>query len=219
MVLTLERRFLRNSRPPRWFDLARPYCSKETTTTTGGTTSTTSDSAAADSTTNESDQISEAEEQLRRDIEDLRARHDDLLDKYKRSIAESDNMRKRLTKQIDDAKVFGIQSFVKDLLEVADVLQRASAGVDEETLRESAYLNDVVSGVRLTEAQLHQVFRRHGLEKMEPLGEKFDPNFHEALFQVPAPDKEPNTVVDVQSEGYVLHGRTVRPAKVGVSKK
>ena len=64
-----------------------------------------------------------------------------------------------------------------------------------------------------------KVFRRHGLEKMDALGQKFDPNQHEALFQVPVPDKEPNTVVDVQTIGYILHGRTIRPAKVGVSRK
>jgi len=165
--------------------------------------------------------ISESERKLIDEHESLKALNADLMDKYRRSIAESDNMRKRLTKQIDDAKVFGIQSFCKDLLAVADVLNKASSDITEDIVMKenSSYLKDVVEGVRLTEAQLQQVFRRHGLEKMDALGQKFDPNQHEALFQVPMPDKEPNTVVDVQTVGYILHGRTIRPAKVGVSRK
>merc|ERR1712037_1064539 len=106
--------------------------------------------------------ISESERKLMDEHESLKAQHADLMDKYRRSIAESDNMRKRLTKQIDDAKVFGIQSFVKDLLAVADVLNKASSDITEDVVRKenSSYLKDVVEGVRLTEAQLQQVFRR-----------------------------------------------------------
>ena len=90
---------------------------------------------------------------------------------------------------------------------------------DDQVASESQALKDMFEGLKLTENQLLQVFRRHGLEQEDPLGQKFDPNRHEALFQVPAPDKEPNTVVDVQKVGYVLQGRTIRPALVGVSKK
>ena len=140
------------------------------------------------------------------------AKHDDILDKYRRSIAESDNMRKRLTKQIEEAKIFGIQGFGKDLLEVADVLDKAVSMKDQTA-------DDLHQGLQMTQAQLGQVFRRHGLETINPLDEKFDPNKHEALFQVPVPDKDVNTVVDVQKVGYSLHGRTIRPALVGVSKK
>lgn len=143
-----------------------------------------------------------------------------MLDKYRRSLAESENMRVRLTKRIDDAKVFGIQSFVKDLLEVADVLHKAVDGVSDEVLEhESRYMRDMYQGLQLTETQLQQVFTRHGLNQENPVGEKFDPNRHEALFQIPAPDSEPNTVLSVQKVGYVLSGRTIRPALVGVSKK
>ncbi len=146
--------------------------------------------------------------------EEWKAKHDDILDKYRRSIAENDNMRKRLTKQIEDGKIFGIQSFSKDLLDVADVLDKAvSLGIEGQTIQ------DLHKGLEMTQAQLQQVFRRHGLEQVNPLNEKFDPNIHDALFQVPLPDKEPNTVIDVQKVGYTLKGRTIRPALVGVSKK
>jgi len=148
-------------------------------------------------------------------IEEWKTKHDDLLDKYRRAIAESENMRKRLTKQIEDAKIFGIQSFSKDLLEVADVLEKAvSMGVEVQTIQ------DLHKGLEMTQAQLNQVFKRHGLEQINPVNdEKFDPNLHEALFQVPAPDKDPNMVVVVQKVGYSLQGRTIRPALVGVSRK
>jgi len=141
-----------------------------------------------------------------------KSKHDDILDKYRRSIAESDNMRKRLTKQIEEAKIFGIQGFGKDLLEVADVLDKAVGMKDQSA-------DDLHQGLQMTQAQLNQVFKRHGLEPINPMDEKFDPNKHEALFQVPFPDKDVNTVIDVQKVGYSLHGRTIRPALVGVSKK
>ncbi len=166
--------------------------------------------------------MTEKEAQLMQQVEQLQFKHDDLLDKYRRSLAESDNMRKRLTKQIEDAKTFGIQSFCKDLLEVADVLNKAVSDVPAEMLeKESQYLRDIHQGLQLTESQLLQVFRRHGLEKVSPeLGEKFDPNVHEALFQVPATaEMESGTIMDVQKVGYALHGRTVRPVLVGVAVK
>jgi len=149
-------------------------------------------------------------------VEDWKTKHDEILDKYRRAIAESENMRKRLTKQIEDGKIFGIQSFSKDLLEVADVLDKAvSMGTEGQSAQ------DLIKGLEMTKAQLHQVFKRHGLEKINPTEteEKFDPNLHEALFQVPVPDKDPNIVMIVQKVGYSLQSRTIRPALVGVSRK
>jgi len=149
-------------------------------------------------------------------VEDWKTKHDEILDKYRRAIAESENMRKRLTKQIEDGKIFGIQSFSKDLLEVADVLDKAvSMGTEGQSAQ------DLIKGLEMTQAQLHQVFKRHGLEKINPTEaeEKFDPNLHEALFQVPVPDKDPNIVMIVQKVGYSLQSRTIRPALVGVSRK
>merc|ERR1711997_1103498 len=118
-----------------------------------------------------------------------------------------------------DAKIFGIQGFCKDLLDVADVLNKAISSVLKEELGQSQSLADLHQGLQLTESQLLKVFNKHGLVQENPLGEKFDPNKHDALFQIPAPDKEPNTVLDVQKVGYILQGRTIRPAAVGVSRK
>lgn len=166
------------------------------------------------------DVISKEEyDKMASEIEELKAKNNDFLDKYRRSIAENDNMRKRLTKQIDDAKIFGIQGFCKDLLDVADVLAKAvEAG---KAIEDQPGNKDMIEGLKLTQTQLLQVFGRHGLTQIEPVKgeEKFDPNLHEALFQIPAPTLEPNIVLDVQKIGYSLHGRTIRPALVGVSKK
>jgi len=172
------------------------------------------DTESAETTSGNQEQI----DKLNAEITDLKAKSDDILDKYRRSIAENDNMRKRLTKQIEDAKIYGIQGFCKDLLEVADVLQKA---VDAAKAEDERLGSSLAGGIELTQTQMHQVFNRHGLTQILPTtGEtKFDPNMHEALFQIPVPDKDPNIVMDVQQIGYSLHGRTIRPAKVGVSKK
>lgn len=128
-------------------------------------------------------------------------------------------MRKRLTKQIDDAKIFGIQSFCKDLLEISDILNHATDSVPEEELKNSnKHLISLHEGLLLTKSQLNQVFKRNGLVQINPIDEKFNPNFHEALFQQEVPNKDPNTVVVVSKIGYKLHERVIRPALVGVSK-
>lgn len=195
------------------------FSSSSSHSTTQKESSEDSQNAASDDVP-QTEATTDSEAKLEEDLKELREKHDELMDKYRRSIAETDNMRKRLTKQIDDAKIFGIQGFCKDLLEVADVLGKAIENVSEESLeKESQYLRDMFEGLKLTESQLMQVFQRHGLVKENPINEKFDPNKHEAMFQIPAPDKEPNTVLDVQKVGYLLHGRTIRPALVGVSKK
>jgi len=166
------------------------------------------------------EEVSEAEKRLNERVEELEEKSADLLDKYKRSLADFENLRNRMNKQVSDAKIFGIQGFCKDLLDVADVLNKAISLVPKEQLeKESQYLKDMHQGLKLTETQLLQVFSKHGLVQENPLGEKFDPNKHDALFQIPAPDKEPNTVMDVQKVGYILQGRTIRPAAVGVSRK
>lgn len=160
------------------------------------------------------------------------------LDKYKRALADGENMRMRLTKQIDDAKQFGIQSFCKDLLEVADILGRATESVPKEELNDTnPHLKSLFEGLKMTKATLEQTFKRYGVEPLNPLNEKFNPNFHEALFQIVGTLNisnlnellnfcllqdnkavDPNTVIEVSKIGYKLKDRCLRPALVGVSK-
>lgn len=139
-------------------------------------------------------------------------------DKYKRSLADNENILSRSRKQIDEARLFGIQTFSKDLLEVADILGKATESVPKEEIEKNISLKNLYDGLLMTEAQLQKVFNKNGLEKINPLNEKFDPYSHEALFQIPFPDKEKGTVAVVEKVGYKLHGRTLRPALVGVVK-
>ncbi|XP_034476262.1 grpE protein homolog, mitochondrial-like [Drosophila innubila] len=162
--------------------------------------------------------ISEVE-WLTQELAAVKVEHGDLLEKYKRALADGENMRKRLNKQIDEAKIFGIQGFCKDLIEVADVLGHATQSVPKEKLSSNGDLRNLYEGLSLTRASLLQVFKRHGLETLDPINQKFDPNLHEALFQTEDDSVEANTVVQVTKLGYKLHKRCIRPALVGVSKR
>ncbi|KAK1122851.1 GrpE protein 1, mitochondrial [Melipona bicolor] len=158
-------------------------------------------------------------ELLNKELIDLKSHKNDLEDKYKRALADGENLRVRLIKQIEDAKIFGIQGFCKDLLEVADILGKATESVPKDELTDkNPHLKTLYEGLKMTEAQLHKVFRKHGLVSLNPLNEKFDPNQHEALFQQEVEGKEPGTIVVVSKLGYKLHERVVRPALVGVAK-
>jgi len=156
---------------------------------------------------------------LQNQVNKLTETNDELLDKYKRSLADGENLRVRLTKQIQDAKLFGIQSFCKDLLEVADTLGHATKAVPKEQIDSNPHLKNLYDGLILTKNSLEQVFKRHGLEQVNPINEKFNPNFHEALFQKECKDAAPDTVVEVTKIGYKLHERCIRPALVGVSRQ
>merc|ERR1712117_285204 len=123
-------------------------------------------------------------------------------DKYLRSIAENENQRKRLNTKIEEAKVFGIQKFSKDLLVISDTLALAIKSVSEEQLN--------------TNVQLRDLF--NSLIKIDPLDEPFNPHEHEAVFYQPIEGKEAGLVINVQKVGYKLHDRVIRPAIVGVSK-
>ncbi|XP_072751252.1 grpE protein homolog, mitochondrial [Anoplolepis gracilipes] len=158
-------------------------------------------------------------ELINKDLAELKESKDVLEDKYKRALAEGENIRIRLTKQINDAKLFGIQGFCKDLLDVADILGKATESVPKAEITEkNPHLKSLYEGLIMTEAQLHKVFKKHGLISLNPINEKFDPNEHEALFQQEVEGKEPGTIVVVSKIGYKLHERIVRPALVGVAK-
>ena len=137
-------------------------------------------------------------------------------DKYLRALAEAENTRNRLTRQVEEAKKFGIQDFSKDVVEVADILDKAIGSVKPEDLKDNSPLGNLFEGLKLTEAELHKVMNKNGLQRIEEEGVTFDPNIHEALFEVPG-DKQ-GTVAVVSRVGYILHGRTIRPARVGVVK-
>lgn len=141
-------------------------------------------------------------------------------DKYRRSLAETENVRARGIKQVEEAKMFAIQGFCKDLLEVADILDLAVDSVKSEELESGGKtLTDLYKGIVMTKTVLLKVFKRHGLVALIPIGDKFDPNLHEAVFQVPVSDEtkvEPGHIMNVAKVGYLLKERPIRPAQVGV---
>lgn len=142
----------------------------------------------------------------------------DLDDKYKRALAEAENTRVRMRKQLDDTKIYAIQGFCKDLLDVADVFNTAIDSVPKDKLKDNSDFKNLFDGVVMTEQQLQSVFRRHGLVPINPIGIKFNPNEHHAMFEVEDASKEPGSVSVVTKIGYKLHERTIRPAMVGVVK-
>ncbi|KAM9237363.1 grpE protein homolog 1, mitochondrial [Dugong dugon] len=143
----------------------------------------------------------------------------EMMEKYKRALADTENLRQRSQKLVEEAKLYGIQGFCKDLLEVADILEKATQSVPKEEVSEdNPHLKSLYEGLVMTELQIQKVFTKHGLLKLNPVGAKFDPYEHEALFHVPVEGKEPGTVALVSKVGYKLHGRTLRPALVGVVK-
>ncbi|XP_077598300.1 grpE protein homolog 1, mitochondrial [Stigmatopora nigra] len=143
----------------------------------------------------------------------------EMTDKYKRALADTENLRSRSQRMIQDAKLYGIQGFCEDLLEVADILEKAKECVPkEEVTSQNPHLKNLYDGLVMTEVQIQKVFTKHNLIKLNPFGHKFDPYEHEALFHAPAEGKEPGTITAVTKVGYKLHGRTLRPALVGVAK-
>ncbi|KAH7731357.1 co-chaperone GrpE [Aphelenchoides avenae] len=142
----------------------------------------------------------------------------DLNDKYRRSLAETENVRRRGQKQVEDAKVFAIQGFCKDLLEVADILDLAVGSVDEKAIAGNDQLRELHKGITMTKDVLLKTFKKHGLVVRSPEGEKFDPNLHDAVFQVPQDQAKykPGEIAQVMKVGYYLRDRPIRPAQVGV---
>eukprot|EP00730_Choanoeca_flexa_P002898 TRINITY_DN11222_c0_g1_i10.p2 TRINITY_DN11222_c0_g1~~TRINITY_DN11222_c0_g1_i10.p2 ORF type:complete len:259 (+),score=73.75 TRINITY_DN11222_c0_g1_i10:1580-2356(+) len=153
------------------------------------------------------------------DVELYKTQATENKDKYLRALAEMENLRERSKRDVSDARDFAMHKFAKDLLEFVDNLERAMAYVPKEELEgdKNLPLKNLYEGLDGTYKQLHTVFSRHGIERLEPQDQKFDPELHEALFQIPTPEgKEPNTVAEVTQSGYVLKGRLVRAAGVGV---
>lgn len=148
----------------------------------------------------------------------LREENNRLRDQLLRALAETENVRRRAERDREDTAKFAISRFAKDLLEVADNLSRALAAVPASQLEGNEAANQLAVGVGLTEKQLQAAFERHGIQKVEPLDQKFDPHYHQAVFEVPETGKLPGTVVQVVQPGYVVNGRLLRPAMVGVAK-
>jgi molecular chaperone GrpE len=140
-------------------------------------------------------------------------------DRLLRTLAEMENLRKRTEREVTDARLYGVASFARDLLGVADNMRRALDAVSPE-LRASAEagVKALIDGVELTERELLKALEKNGVRQFSPRGEKFDPNVHQAMFEVPNPAVPAGSVVEVVAPGYMIGERVLRPAMVGVSK-
>ena len=143
----------------------------------------------------------------------------ELKDQLLRSLAESENLRKRTIKEIGDAKKYSHMSFIRELVSSVDNLQRALEAVPDDKSQLSEPIKNLVIGLEIVEKEILNTFEKHSLKQINPLGEKFDYNLHQAMFEVSTNEKEPGYVVEVSQKGYLLHDRLVRPAMVGISKK
>ncbi len=149
----------------------------------------------------------------------LEAENAELKDRVLRIAADMENLRRRTARDVHDARSYAIANFARDMLAVADNLARALDAIPEDARKsEDEGYKSLIAGVELTGKDMLGALERHGVKKLAPEGEKFDPNFHQAMFEVPNPDVPNNTVVQVVQEGYVIGERVLRPAMVGVSK-
>jgi molecular chaperone GrpE len=149
----------------------------------------------------------------------LRDEKDALKDQMLRVAADMENLRRRTQRDVADARQYAISNFARDVLSIGDNLDRAISTVsDEEKESAGSSLAALVEGVEMTGREMVRIFAKHGVTKEEPQGEKFDPNRHQAMFEVPNPAVDSGMVVQVVQAGYMLGDRVLRPAMVGVSK-
>ncbi|WP_233026439.1 nucleotide exchange factor GrpE [Rhodopseudomonas boonkerdii] len=142
----------------------------------------------------------------------------DLKDRLLRALAEVENMRRRSERDVADASKYAISKFAKDMIAVADNMERAVASVPQAERERDANATAVLHGIELTAKAMRDALARNGIEKLEPVGHRFDPNFHEAMFEVVDPSKPNGTVADVLEPGYSIGSRPLRPAKVAVTR-
>jgi molecular chaperone GrpE len=147
----------------------------------------------------------------------LEAELADAKDRLLRALAETENVRRRLQRERDDAAKYAAGNFAKDMLSPVDNLHRALDAMPESAVGDDR-TRALRDGVAATERELLAAFERHGLKRIDPKGERFDHNFHQAIFEAERPDVPAGTVVEVLQPGYVLHDRLLRPAMVGVAK-
>lgn len=167
------------------------------------------------------EELSPIEKDLKELREKLEKKDKELVefkDRYVRSLADFRNLQETTKREIQKAKDFALQKFAKDLIESIDNFGHALSAVKEDSVKASDEVAQLYDGVKLTRDVFEKTLTKHGLKKIDPLDEEFDPNKHEATFQAPQENKEPGTVFFVQQPGYELNGRVLRAAKVGIVK-
>jgi molecular chaperone GrpE len=152
-------------------------------------------------------------------IDALRAENAELKDRVLRTLADMENFRKRAERERAEATLYAATNFARDLLNVADNFSRALAALSpEQRAAADEVCSNLIAGIEVTERELINVFERHGIKRIEALGQKFDPNMHQAMFEVPTANEPPGTIMQVMQDGYAIGSRCLRPALVGVAK-
>ena len=168
--------------------------------------------------------VAEAEEDAALDddaispMAELQVANNALKDQMMRLAADMENLRKRTAREMQDAKAYAVTNFARDMLSVSDNLRRALDAIPADALAEDTGLKALAEGVEMTERAMLNALERHGVTQLSPEGQKFDPNFHQAIFEVPNADVPNNTVVQVMQTGFAIGDRVLRPAMVGVSR-
>jgi molecular chaperone GrpE len=152
-------------------------------------------------------------------VDALKEENGQLKDKLLRTLADMDNLRKRLEREKAEATLYAASNFARDLLSVADNFSRALAAVTpEQRTAADEMSSNLLAGIEVTERELTNVLERHGIRRIDAMGQKFDPHMHQAIFEVPTADHPAGTVVQVMQNGYAIGTRCLRPALVGVAK-
>ena len=163
----------------------------------------------------EADEMEAVGEGAFEEIAALEAERDEFKDKFMRALADAENMRKRADRDRREAENYGGSKLARDLLPVYDNMRRALKSKDEVEGDANAAL---LEGVELTMRELLNVFKKHGIEPIVPeVGDKFDPQVHQAMFEAPVPGTKTGDILEIMAEGFMLHDRLLRPAQVGVS--
>ena len=161
------------------------------------------------------DVLAGATDEVSAEIERLTAERDEMRDRFMRALADAENARKRGERDRREAEQYGASRFARDLLPVYDAMKRATEAVTDE---QRTALAAVIEGVELTLRELTNVFTKHGLNPINPkVGDPFDPQQHQAMFEAPLPGTRAGDIIQVMTEGFMLHDRLLRPAQVGVS--
>ncbi len=157
-------------------------------------------------------------ESLLQQIEELHNEKQDLNDKLVRVMADMENLRRRKDREIEDKGKYAVSKFANDILSIADNIHRAIESVPAEAIEEDEALKSLIEGVQMTDREFLNVVERHGISRLDPVDQPFDPNMHQAMFEVEDKEKPSGTIVQVMQAGYMIGERTLRPAMVGVSK-
>lgn len=174
---------------------------------------------ASDDNAPSPDDVDDTQEELD-PFEALTAERDQLKDQLLRALADTENMRRRTEREMESARKYGHTNFARDLVGAIDNLARAidAVGATNDDQDNTQAMQALITGIELSWTEIQTVIEKHGVKRINPVGEKFDYNLHQAMFEVPTDEHEPGVVVEVVQHGYVLHDRLLRAAMVGVAK-